>query len=153
MRKTHWFQVTAGLKDQRVPICSEGKSEAGLAEAIGELERCKVRYVVLPTREHLDAYRAMFKASEPSPKHGGEAIMNSLREADQVCQAAQIEVDAILTQVLDLILTKVEVRQAVAEELEALCGKAKGVMYSAMNEINFIAGEHGEEFVADAASS
>lgn len=148
MRNVQYIQAPSAPREQTVSISSEGLSEVDLADAIGELERCKVRYVVLPTDAHLNAYRAAFKAPIVTAEQNPTSLLNSLKEADQVCQQAQSEVDRILSALLDLVLKKMKAPKAMEQELETLCNEAKGVMESAMNDINFIAGQHGAHYSA-----
>ncbi|WP_170211654.1 hypothetical protein [Rhodoferax bucti] len=62
MSNLRWIPILGAPKEPAVSICSEGMSDADLADAIGELERCKVRYIVLPTYANLKAYRRVLRS-------------------------------------------------------------------------------------------
>lgn len=149
MRNIQYIPVPSAPLEQTISLCSEWVSETDLADAIAELERCKVRYVVLPTEAHLNAYRrAILKAPAVSTEPNPADLLNSLKEADQVCQQAQSEVDRILSGLLSLVQQRMKGSKAMKLELETLCNEAKGVMESAKNDINFIAGEQGAHYSA-----
>jgi len=149
---TSAVNIAVNFKPSRletIAIVEEGLSQQDLDEAIGELERCEVRYIVFP----LESQKLQWKKCVKTPL--GEAgriattesdLKSSLTEVDQVGQTAQIQVDALMLQMLEILRLEGSIGPAFTKKVEAICEEVRVLVYSAMNDINFIAGEHDASF-------